>query len=57
MKNKAILHATDEQKYFGQTTVYGCTDRVRKLMAQMHDAPYGVCLHRARCFTEVYQAN
>jgi formate C-acetyltransferase len=50
-------NSVNEKEYLGQTTVYGCTDRVKKLMKQMHDAPYGVCLHRARCFTEVYREN
>lgn len=57
MENKIVFSTTDEQKYLGQTTVYGCTDRVKKLMTQMHDASYGICLHRARCFTEVYKNN
>ena len=46
-----------EEKYYGTTTESGCTDRVKKLMAMMHDLPNAICLHRARCFTKVYKEN
>lgn len=46
-----------EEKYYGTTTESGCTDRVKKLMAMMHDLPNAICLHRSRCFTKVYKEN
>lgn len=35
----------------------GCTERVRTLRREVLTSPWEMCIERARCYTDVYQAN
>lgn len=54
--SRASENATVDQEQYkkGMLSALGSTERIRKLNAMFHAAPFTICLHRARAYTEVF---